>query len=119
MPDPTDRPRHKQQQKSPLRVLAVTRIFPNRVEPLACAFQRQQLGALARRCTVEVLAVIPTLAGARLLGDRARVGRLTRVPSRDEIDGIPVLHPRVPYLPGVGAVPVLAPVQAPLYLAGL
>jgi len=121
MPDPPDRPRHKQPQKqrSPLRVLAVTRLFPNRVEPFACAFQRQQLGALARRCSVEVLAAIPTVAGASLLGDRTRVGRLTRVPSRDEIEGIPVLHPRVPYLPGVSALPVLAPLNAPLYLAGL
>src|SRR6185295_7158859 len=97
----------------------VTRLFPNRVEPLACAFQRQQLSALARRCSVEVLAAIPTLSGASLLGDRTRVGRLTRVPMSDEIDGIRVLHPRIPYLPGVSAVPALSPVNAPLYLLGL
>src|SRR5919202_5206350 len=102
-----------------LRVLAVTRIFPNRVEPLACAFQRQQLVSLSRRCHVEVLATIPYLAGASLLGDRTRPGRLRHVPEQEEIDGIPVIHPRVPYLPGTERVQAMAPVNAPLYLAGL
>ncbi|WP_437971576.1 glycosyltransferase family 4 protein [Sorangium sp. So ce260] len=101
----------------PLRVLWVTRIFPNRVEPLSCAFQRQQLAALSRRCAVEVLAAIPYHPGVSLLGERTRPGRLTAVPERDEIDGVPVVHPRAPYLPGAGR--VLAPVNAPLYLAGL
>jgi teichuronic acid biosynthesis glycosyltransferase TuaC len=104
---------------SPLRVLTVTRIFPNLVEPLSCAFARQQLAALGRRCELEVLATIPYLAGSSLLGDRTRPGRLARVPAREEIDGIPVIHPRVPYLPGVSSIPALAPVNAPLYLAGL
>ncbi|WP_438030225.1 glycosyltransferase family 4 protein [Sorangium sp. So ce233] len=101
----------------PLRVLWVTRIFPNRVEPLSCAFQRQQLAALSRRCAVEVLAAIPYHPGVSLLGERTRPGRLTAVPARDEIDGVPVIHARAPYLPGAGR--VLAPVNAPLYLAGL
>ncbi|WP_437650621.1 glycosyltransferase family 4 protein [Sorangium sp. So ce362] len=100
-----------------LRVLWVTRIFPNRVEPLSCAFQRQQLAALSRRCALEVLAAIPYHPGVSLLGERTRPGRLTAVPERDEIDGVSVVHPRAPYLPGAGR--VLAPVNAPLYLAGL
>jgi glycosyltransferase involved in cell wall biosynthesis len=102
-----------------LRVLAITRNFPNRLEPLACAFQRQQLVALARRASVEVLATVPYLPGAALLGDKTRPGRLRAVPRRDAIDGVKVIHPRVPYLPGVSRVPALAPVNAPLYLAGL
>lgn len=102
-----------------LRVLTVTRIFPNQVEPLACAFARQLISALSRRCEVEVLAAIPYLAGSSLLGDRTRPGRLARVPDHEEIDGVHVEHPRVPYLPGVGSLPALAPVNAPLYLAGL
>src|SRR5580704_12250564 len=102
-----------------LRVLVVTRIFPNRVEPYAGAFVRQQLAALARRCDVEVLATIPFLMCAQLLGDRTRVGRLRRVPPRDVVEGIPVVHPRVPYLPGTGRLRAFAPLNAPLYLAGL
>jgi teichuronic acid biosynthesis glycosyltransferase TuaC len=102
-----------------LRVLAVTRNFPNRLEPLACAFQRQQLACLGRRASVEVLATIPYLPGSALLGDRTRAGRLRDLPRREAIDGLPVVHPRVPYVPGVSRLTMLAPLNAPLYLAGL
>lgn len=100
-----------------LRVLAVTRIFPNRVEPLACPFQRRQLAALSRLADVQVLGVVPWVPGASWLGDRARVGKLSRVPAEDTIDGLPVVHPRAPYLPLAG--PWLSAVNGPLYLAGL
>src|SRR4051794_6857738 len=100
-----------------LRVLVITRIFPNRLEPLACAFNRQQFRSLSRTCDVEVLSVVPYLLGASLLGNRTRPGRLSRLPERDEIDGLPVLYARAPYVPGGG--PLLAPLNAPLYLAGL
>lgn len=110
------KPQETSKPRSP-RVLWITRIFPNRVEPLACPFQRQQLASLSRLCEVEVLAAIPYHPGVSLLGERTRPGRLTAVPDRDEVDGIHVAHPRTPYLPGAGS--VLAPVNAPLYLAGL
>src|SRR5262249_11120542 len=102
-----------------LRVLAITRNFPNRLEPLACAFQRQQLACLSRWADVEVLAPVPWLPGAALLGDRSRACRLRAVPRYEAIDGITVAHPRTPYLPRAASVPILAPVNAPLYLAGL
>ena len=95
------------------RVLVVTRCFPNRVEPLACAFARQQLGCLGRLTDVEIIAPVPYLPGASLLGDHTRPGRLRRVPHRDRVEGIAVAHPRVPYVPGVAAL------NAPLYLAAL
>ena len=101
-----------------LRVLAITRNFPNRFEPHASAFQRQQLAALGRRAAVEVMATVPYIPGASLLGDRTRAGRLRRLPRREAIDGVPVVHPRIPYLPGVARLTALAPVNAPLYLAG-
>ncbi len=112
-------PRAPEGRASALRVLVVTRIFPNRVEPDANAFQRQQLAALARICDVEVLAAVPYLVGASLLGDRTRPGRLRRVPARDVVDGVRVVHPRAPYVPGTGPLRLLAPLNAPLYLAGL
>ncbi len=102
-----------------LRVLAITRNFPNRLEPSLNAFQRQQLACLGRRAAVEVLATVPYLPGAALFGDRTRAGRLRRLPRRDAVDGLAVVHPRVPYLPGVSRLTALAPVNAPLYLAGL
>jgi len=110
-----DGPRHAGR----LRVLVVTRCFPNRVEPLTCAFARQQLACLGRLADVEVIAPVPYLPGASLLGDRTRAGRLAAVPRHEEIDGLPVRHPRAPYLPGASRVPGLSALNAPLYTAGL
>lgn len=100
-----------------LRVLAITRIFPNRLEPLACPFQRKQFVALSRHVDLTVMATIPHFPGAGWLGDRHRVGKLSRLPARDTMDGLPLLHPHALYLPRVG--PMLAAINAPLYLAGL
>ncbi|MFT3773108.1 MAG: glycosyltransferase [Minicystis sp.] len=102
-----------------LRVLVVSRCFPNRLEPLACAFARQQLGCLARVADVEVRSPLPYVPGASLLGDRTRAGRLSRVPLRDRIEGIPVTYPRAAYVPGGGRVPGLAALNLPLYMAAL
>jgi glycosyltransferase involved in cell wall biosynthesis len=85
-----------------LRVLVITRIFPNAVEPLAAPFNRQQFGALGRLCDVEVMATIPWFPGARLF-ERSNAGRLGAVPARDVIEGISVSHPRVAYVPRWGA----------------
>jgi glycosyltransferase involved in cell wall biosynthesis len=102
-----------------LRVLVVTRCFPNRVEPLACAFARQQLACLGRLADVEVIAPVPYLPGASLLGERTRPGRLAAVPRHEHIDGLPVAHPRAPYLPGASLLPGLPALNAPLYAAAL
>lgn len=82
-----------------LRVLAITKIFPNAVEPLSAPFNRQQFGALARRCDLTVLATVPWFPGAGLLGRWSSAGRLARVPRRDRIDGLDVRHPRTLFVP--------------------
>jgi teichuronic acid biosynthesis glycosyltransferase TuaC len=85
-----------------MRVLVVTKIFPNAVEPLSAPFNRQQLAALGRRCEVEVLAAIPWFPAAGALARWSPAGKLTKVPARDRIDGLEVAHPRVLYLPRFG-----------------
>jgi len=85
-----------------MRVLAVTKIFPNAVEPLSAPFNRQQLAALGRRCDVEVLATIPWFPGAGAFSRWSSAGKLSAVPRHDWIDGLAVAHPRVPYLPRFG-----------------
>ncbi len=89
-----------------MRVLVVTKIFPNAREPLSSPFNRQQLAALARgggtSCDVEVLATIPWFPGASLFASRSRAGALVDVPRRDTIDGLPVTHPRFLYVPKIG-----------------
>jgi glycosyltransferase involved in cell wall biosynthesis len=82
-----------------VRVLAVTKIFPNAAEPLSAPFNRQQFAALARRCQVDVLATIPWYPGAGLLGRWSTAGRLTGVPRRERIEGLDVRHPRTLFLP--------------------
>src|SRR5215471_16974608 len=85
-----------------MRVLVVSKIFPNAVEPQSAPFNRQQLAALGRRCDVEVLATIPWFPGAGALARWTSAGRLTAVPPRDVIDDLPVRHPRVLYVPRFG-----------------
>jgi glycosyltransferase involved in cell wall biosynthesis len=97
-----------------LRVLVVTRLYPNAADPLAAAFNRQQFGALAKLCSVELLAVIPWFPGARMFARWSAAGRLMDVPVRERIGELDVHHPRVLYLPRVGH--ALAPA---LYTASL
>jgi teichuronic acid biosynthesis glycosyltransferase TuaC len=85
-----------------MRVLVVTKIFPNALEPLSAPFNRQQIAALARRCEVEVVATIPWFPGAGALARWSPAGRLTGVPRQDRIDGVAVSHPRTLYVPRYG-----------------
>ena len=86
-----------------MRVLVMTKIFPNAAEPLSAPFNRQQIAALGRRCEVEVLAPHPLVPGGEPVrhAGRRRAGWRT-VPRHDRIDGLEVAHPRTPYLPRFG-----------------
>src|SRR4029079_17873750 len=97
-----------------MRVLIVTKIFPNAREPLSAPFNRQQFAALARRCEVEVLASIPWFPGAGAFGKWSSAGRLTKLARCDRIDGVDVEHPRTLYVPRFGHV-----LSAGLYAASM
>ena len=97
-----------------MRVLIVTKIFPNCVEPLSSPFNRQQFVQLARLCEVHILATIPWFPGAKAFSRWSRAGRLFDVPKEECIDGIGVEHPRFVFLPKIG--PGLS---GPLYAASL
>lgn len=86
-----------------MRVLVLTKIFPNCREPDACAFNRQQFRALADHCEVDVLAGIPWFPGARWFERWSRAGRLVGVPEHESIEGLAVDHPRFVYIPKIGA----------------
>lgn len=93
-----------------MRVLVLTRIFPNAFEPLSSPFNRQQLAALAKRCDVEVIAPVPWFPGARAFGPKVRAAKLASLGRFDRIDGVAVEHPPGLYLPRIGvpaAVPLL------------
>jgi glycosyltransferase involved in cell wall biosynthesis len=101
MDDPSRLPQPPRRQ--PLRVLVVTKLFPNAAQPLAAPFSRQQYAALARRCRVDVMGLLPWFPGARLFRRWSAAGRLLDVPRYEVIDGVPVEHPRVLYVPKIGA----------------
>jgi glycosyltransferase involved in cell wall biosynthesis len=82
-----------------VRVLAITKIFPNAAEPLSAPFNRQQFAALAKRCELEVMATIPWFPGASLLSRWSNAGKLAAVPRREQIAGIEVTHPRTLFVP--------------------
>lgn len=82
-----------------MRVLAITKIFPNAAEPLSAPFNRQQFAALATRCELDVMATIPWFPGAGLLGRWSSAGKLAAVPPREDIAGIRVSHPRTLFVP--------------------
>lgn len=82
-----------------MRVLVVTREFPNAEDPQFSPFNRQQFAALGQRCAVDVLAPIPWFPGAHLFARWSDAGRLVRVPCSESIDGLDVEHPRYLHLP--------------------
>ena len=96
-----------------MRVLILTKIFPNRAEPRSSPFNRQQFAALSRLCDAEILATIPWFPGASAFARWSRAGRLLDVPDSEIIEGITVRHPRYVFLPKVHAV------AGPLYAASL
>jgi teichuronic acid biosynthesis glycosyltransferase TuaC len=97
-----------------MRVLALTKIFPNELEPLSAPFNRLQFAALARHAEVEVLASIPWFPAASWFGRWSATGRLAAVPEVEQIDGLKVRHPRFAYLPKIGH-----GIAGPLYAASL
>ena len=86
-----------------MRVLAITKIFPNAVEPLSAPFNRQQLAKLAELCSLELFATIPWFPGAALFDRWSLAGRLVRVPREETIDGLRVRHPRFLFVPRLAA----------------
>src|SRR5688572_27861413 len=82
-----------------LRVLILTKVFPNAFQPLAAAFNRQQFACLARKADVELLVPVQWFPGAAASGTRTEAGRLARLPDFEWIDGLFVRHPRVIHVP--------------------
>jgi teichuronic acid biosynthesis glycosyltransferase TuaC len=95
-----------------MRVVAITSLFPNAAEPLSAPFNRQQFSALGGLCEVEVWGTIPWFPGKGLI--RRRRPEDVSIPAEEGIDGLRVLHPRTPYVPGVGHA-----ASVPLYVAAL
>jgi glycosyltransferase involved in cell wall biosynthesis len=103
-----------------MRVVAITQIWPNAVEPHRTPFNVQQFKRLREWCDVEVIDAIAHVPGVRLVGKvggkkarAARVVQLGALPARDTIGGIETHYMRQLY------VPKLPSAALPLYLGCL
>ena len=77
-----------------MRLLIITNLFPNALEPNRGLFNLQQFLALSRRCELTVVAPVPWFPRWRLLRGGGAWARFARVPAREAIHGIEVYHPR-------------------------
>jgi glycosyltransferase involved in cell wall biosynthesis len=82
-----------------MRLLVVTNLFPNPLEPLRSTFNERQIAALARTAPLSV--VCPVSWRAKLAYRSA--GTLARLRACREWNGIPVRYPTYYYVPGVMA----------------
>ena len=97
-----------------MRVLVLTKIFPNSLEPLSSPFNRQQFEALSALCELKILATIPWFPGAGLVSKWSSAGRLRHVPKEEQLFGMQIAHPRYLFIPRI------APgLSGPLYVASL
>jgi teichuronic acid biosynthesis glycosyltransferase TuaC len=97
-----------------LRVLVVTKLFPNRVRPSFSVFNRLQMVALSRFCDVDIRATVPWFPAAGAFAKWSEAGQFVDVPGEEIIDELKVLHPRFIAIPKIGR--TLAPA---LYAASL
>src|SRR5262245_37767271 len=97
-----------------MRVLAITQIWPNSVEPLSSPFNLQQFKELARHVDLTVLAAVPYFPGAARTGQPPRAALLATLPPREVLHGLETVYLRHAYLPKIGV-----PIAVPLYLASM
>ncbi len=63
----------------PMRVLAITNLFPNVTLPGSAAFNRRQFSALAEICDLEVLGTIPYFPWAPTFAPKSVAAQYTRL----------------------------------------
>ncbi len=97
-----------------MSVVAVTKIFPNSLEPLSSPFNRQQFAALQRLCDIEVIVPVAYIPGASQLGKPKRAAMLAALPDVETNYGITTHIMRQMYLPKIGLA-----VALPLFLSSL
>ena len=77
-----------------MRVLMLSHMYPNEVNPLGGIFVRQQAIALAHLgVEISVVAPVPWMPG--FMAGKGKWGGYPLVPYREQPDGFPVYHPRV------------------------
>jgi teichuronic acid biosynthesis glycosyltransferase TuaC len=80
-----------------MKILVVTSVFPNSVQPTLGVFVRERMSRVAQHCELKVVAPVPWFPFARLL----KPGYRPVVPYREVQNGIEVFHPKFFSVPGV------------------
>lgn len=84
-----------------LKVLVLARSYPNGVFPNLGLWTERPTAILARRCDVQVISPIPYCPPLPERGPFREFARFRRIPVREQVNGLEVLHPR--YVAGPGA----------------
>jgi len=84
-----------------LRILILTKVFPNALQPHHAAFNRQQFACLGRKADLELVVPVQWFPGAAATGQRTEAGRLAALPDFEWMDGLFVRHPRVLHVPRI------------------
>ncbi len=88
--------------KEHMRVLVITKVFPNELEPAYASYNLNQFAALAKKCSVEVHALVPWFPG-RNTAVRLLTGTSSpRIPRSSLVGPFRAVHPRVLYVPRFG-----------------
>jgi len=82
-----------------MKVLIITNLFPNNVQPERGIFNKQQFLELAKLCQIRVVAPVPWFPKIKAGGAR---GEFARVVAEEVIDGITTYHPRYIVTPKFG-----------------
>ncbi|MEI8349035.1 MAG: glycosyltransferase [Candidatus Omnitrophota bacterium] len=77
-----------------MRVLFLSNLYPNTLEPTRATFNRQKIAALSKHCEITVVAPILWFPFKFLLNKKEAA-----IPFEENIDGLKVYHPKVFYFP--------------------
>jgi len=82
-----------------MKVLVITNLFPNGLEPNRATFNKQQIEHLMKFCRISVVAPVPWSPPVKFMG---RYSRYASLPKIEHHCGITVYHPRYLVTPGIG-----------------
>lgn len=85
-----------------MRVLFLSRLFPNAQQPGREPFQWQQMAALSQQISVRVVAPVEWFPGATRFSSAARLRN--EIPVQENWRGLTVDHPRILYVPRSGQI---------------
>jgi glycosyltransferase involved in cell wall biosynthesis len=85
--------------KDSMKILVITNLFPNKLEPTKATFNKQQLYHLSKLCELKVIAPVPWAPPIHFIKNWKY---LRNIPYHEIIDGLDVLHPRYFVIPKIG-----------------